>query len=166
MRIVCVAGGSYKSFYLNRFLKLNKCDLIVFNFGIFYNINSKSSNKAKLIFQEIRDLSDCKNCVVVAGVVINYNSFFVVCKNKAFKIYPSKYNVKLKVKDKVILITKGNTFSSVKNKIIFTNCKRCVNIKACSPNKNYIFIHDYGIDIVKNRKLKRNFNKCLNFILK
>ena len=166
MRIVCVAGGSYKSFYLNHFLKINKCDLIVFNFGIFYNIRRSAVNNSKLIFEEIRHLAKCKNCAVVAGVIVDNNRYFAICQNNKLKIYSSKQQFKLKLADKEFLITQKRVNSFVKNKIIFTDNNNCVNVKACSLSKNYIFIYSRGVDVVVDKKRKRNFCKCSKFILK
>ena len=39
MKIVCVSGGSYKSFYLNYYVNLKSCDLLIFNYGIIYDID-------------------------------------------------------------------------------------------------------------------------------
>ena len=41
MKIVCVVGGSYKSFYINHFRNIQSCDLLVFNFGILYDYDMK-----------------------------------------------------------------------------------------------------------------------------
>ena len=136
MRIVCVAGGSYKSFYLNHFLKINKCDLIVFNFGIFYNIRINSVNNSKLIFEEICHLAECKNCAIVAGVVIDNNRYFVICKNGELNIYSAKKQAILKLRNKEFLITEKRFDSFVKNKIIFTNNSERVKANACSLRKN------------------------------
>ena len=37
VKIVVVTGGNYKSFYLNCFVKLRACDLLIFNYGIIYD---------------------------------------------------------------------------------------------------------------------------------
>ena len=59
MKIVCVAGGSYKSFYLNYVTKLKKCDLLIFNFGILYDYDIHDELMGKgVVTKELMNLSN------------------------------------------------------------------------------------------------------------
>ena len=52
MKIVCVSGGTYKSFYLNYCIKLRQCDLLLFNFGIIYDyVVSEELLKNAIVWQ-------------------------------------------------------------------------------------------------------------------
>ena len=162
MIIYYIAGGSYKFFYLNYFLKIKKCDLLILNYNIFHNDNCIKNiyNELNLLYQRLR-------CKIVVGV-----------ENKKILFYNGKkfnrcFNcVNFKVKNKNYSISSGfNFYKERKNKNQFCKivifCKRVnVNLNSCSKNKVYIFCDRNGMSVVKNKKLKRIFNKCSKIILK
>ena len=71
MKIVCACGGSYKSFYLNYFINLKSCDLLIFNFGIIYDYNLENETRGdRIVNKELSMLSKKLNATIVAGVNI------------------------------------------------------------------------------------------------
>ena len=75
MKIVCVSGGSYKSFYLNHFAKIKRCDLLIFNFGIIYDYVVKDELlDYGIVTKELLSLSNSLKAVVVAGVNVVQNN--------------------------------------------------------------------------------------------
>lgn len=163
MIVYYVAGGSYKSFYLNYLKKINKCDLLIFNYGIFYSVSD--ANKAVLT-KEIIQISKMLQTVVIVGVKLNDQKKVVVCVKGKIKLYSLYKGCVIKVKNKCFYI--GAPYQKIYhyNKIIFTNKQIIPNLKACNKTRIYLFCDNKGVNFVVNKKLKRNFNKCSKFILK
>ena len=93
MRIVCVAGGSYKSFYLNNLYHLGKCDLLIFNYDIFYDIVNRLDIKQSPTVNEIIQLATRLNCKVVAGVkIIKDQKRYFKIKKELNKLFSSAAN--------------------------------------------------------------------------
>lgn len=171
MNIVCVSGGSYKAFYLNNFLKLANCDLLVFNFGVFYNINLKSSQiEENVVVKELISLSLSLNCVVVAGVFVenkkdNNKAIIAVCGHK-ISINKIQKGADIKVNNCEFVVGDENTNYLNNNKIVLSCNRIKPNIKACAKNKIYIFCDSFGLYFVYNKKIERKFNKYSKIILK
>ncbi len=168
MRIVCVAGGSYKSFYLNCFLKLKKCNILVFNYGIIYNICTNESFIA--VAKELSALSNALHCVVVAGVFEKkFNSTIkrvMLCRGNKVELKNVKIGAKFVFKNKSFIVGDEFTDYKNKNKIILCNKQIKPILKHCSKRKIYVFCDNYGVNLVQNRKLSRKFCKYSKFILK
>ncbi len=168
MKIVCVSGGSYKSFYLNFFLKMRVCDLLIFNFGIFYDcVNDYSIN---LVKNELVMLSNKLHTTIVAGINIYINDViekrFIVCRANDIKIHSCIKSVNLRIKSHHFAIGIPCSIFSNANKIILNDKKINPIISHCNPHKLYIFCDRFGLNIVENRKLKRKFYKYSKIILK
>ncbi len=100
MKIVCVSGGSYKSFYLNHFAKIKHCDLLIFNFGIIYDYVVKDELlDYGVVTKELLSLSNSLKAVVVAGVNVVQNGKTVksLIVSDGEKIYLSTLKLGVKV---------------------------------------------------------------------
>lgn len=181
MKIVCVSGGSYKSFYLNHFAKLKQCDLLIFNFGIIYDYILKDELlDYGLVTKELMFLSSSLKAVVVAGINVvrqgTKTKGLIVCDGE--KVYMSnlKYGVKIDImgnennrqvchgRIKCSFVVGDKTTNYFKNhKIILSNEHIKPNIAHCSKNKIYIFCNKHGSLLVNNRTLKTNFYKVSVF---
>ena len=82
MRIFCVVGGSYKTIYLNYLTKIGRCNLLIFNFGVFHEL--RGDFKTSEVAVELLELSKSFNCFVLAGIKLNGKDKFVVCKKRLF----------------------------------------------------------------------------------
>ena len=164
MEIIYVAGGSYKSFYINYFLKLKKCDLIVFNYSVFYNINNKQD--FNLVKNEIMQLSSIKNCKIIAVLKIKDKKVFCFCNKTNFTIF--NYNKGFIYKQAKEVFSVGVEYSRInaKNKIIFCDNRYVINLNACSKNKFYMFCYNKKLLCVRNKKIKIIFYKYSKIILK
>ena len=175
MKIVCVSGGSYKSFYLNHFLKIKRCDLLIFNFGIIYDYVLKNSNMDfEIVKKELINLSTKLKCVVVAGVNIvgkekTKKSLIVASGNQ---ICMPNLNLGVKVclnaqngRNNAFVVGGRSTDFGTCNKIILLDQQIAVDVKHCSYKKIYIFLNKHGVTVVHNKRLKKHFYKVsiLNF---
>lgn len=174
MKIVCVSGGSYKSFYLNYYVNLKSCDLLIFNYGIIYDIDFSNINY-QVVINELLSLAQNLHTAVVAGVnVIEKGEkirALIVTNGKDISI--SSLNIGAKIcfdkssfaeTYKFASFVFGNNFTHFgdNHKIIFDS-KAVSNLSHCSKNKIYLFINNHGVDFVKNRKLIK-FNYKVNTI--
>ena len=171
MRIVCVAGGSYKSFYINCFLKLKKCNLLIFNYGIIYNYNTKAELLGDaLVTKELMSLAKALRCLVVAGVFVeNFNKktkSIIVCNGDKIQIENAKQGAKIMVGNKSFIVGDELTDYKKQNKIILCNKRIEPNLTHCSKRKIYVFCDKFGVSIVQNKKKTRKFYKYSKFILK
>ena len=171
MKIVFVLGGSYKSFYLNYFLKLKRCDILVFNFNVLYDVELKKELQGQgIVFNELKELSKKLGAIVVAGVNVNTGfgtkKCIVVCNGEEIKFRPANIGTNINFKRHNILI--GNEKCNKKNdvKIILSEERICPNVVNCSPKKVYIFCDKFGLIYIQNRKMKRKFYKYSKIILK
>lgn len=166
MKIFYVAGGSYKSFYLNCFLKIKYCDLLIFNFDIIYDIDLKNF-KNSVAVSELLELSKALNCIVLAGIkTSDFNRKYIVyCNAKTGVVYYSN-NTIFKIENKNFYIGIKDVKQNQINKIIITENKFYPNIKNCLEKQVYIFCDKRGVTFVKNKKIIRKFNKYSKFILK
>lgn len=182
MKVVCVSGGSYKSFYLNHFAKIKRCDLLIFNFGIIYDYVVKDELlDYGIVTKELLSLSNALKAVVVAGVnvVQNGKSQKSLIVSDGEKIYLSSLKVGVKVclndnadennlsehnknkqkkfkhksNSQFVVGCKSTNFGSC-NKIVFTEQTIKPNVAHCNPNKIYIFCNKFGVNVVQN---KQNF---------
>ena len=108
MKIVFVLGGSYKSFYLNYFLKLSSCDILVFNFGVLYDVDMEAEESGKgLVFGELQGLAEKLGCEIVAGVNVKIGDkikpAILRFAGGEFKIYNPHFGCKFNVKNKTIV---------------------------------------------------------------
>lgn len=184
MKIVCVSGGSYKSFYLNHFSKIKQCDLLVFNFGIIYDYIFKDElYDFGVVTQELNLLAKTLKAIVVAGVFVvkagKKTKSLIVSDGK--KIYLSTFELGVKVclrkqlqkfnnatkKDNYVNFVVGGAKTNYagSNKIVLNDKPINVKVEHCSNKKIYIFCSNHGVDVVKCKKLTRNFYKVsvLNF---
>lgn len=178
MKIVCVSGGSYKSFYLNHFVKIKHCDLLIFNFGIIYDYVVKDELlDYGVVTKELLSLSNALKAVVVAGVnvVQNGKTQKSLIVSDGEKIYLSSLKLGVKVclnedngknssvnlknrqyrghifNNQFVVGCKSTNFGSC-NKIVFTEQTIKPNIAHCNPNKIYIFCNKFGVNVVKNKQ--------------
>lgn len=165
MNIVCVSGGSYKSIYLNYLIKLKKCDLLIFNFSIFYNIDKIKKIENSIVGKEIVELSKMLNCTVVVGVIINKLNYILVCKDGEILLYGNKQLCKIHVGKYDFNVCSEYMQCGVGNKIILSKKPLKLNICSFSKRKIYIFISSNNAVLVQNKKIQRKINKCSNFIL-
>lgn len=171
MKVVCVAGGSYKSIYLNDLTKLKSCDLLVFNFGVLYNYVVKEELLGNaFLTKEILTLAKKLKCVVVAGVYVENLEGIIksilVCDGEKIFVAPVFYASKIYCCNKMFIAGDENTNYERANKIVLTNKRIYPNLDKCSGNKIYIFCDKYGASLINQKKIERKFNKCSKFILK
>jgi len=171
MVVFFVSGGSYKFFYLNYFLKLKKCDLLIFNYDIFNSVNSKI--QIDYFYNEIKLLGEKLNCPIVVGAKFNTNKTkrLIYYNLKIIYNFSFKKDITIRLKNKKYLIQPYHKTRLINNrnvfcKIVLSEEKLKVDAKSCSINKKYIFCDKQGLTFVENKKLKRNFNKCSKIILK
>ena len=148
MIIFYVAGGSYNSFYLNYFLHLTKCNLLIFNFGVFKNISKQEITK-ELIF-----IANKLKCKVLAGVEEDFNKKIVICDKLNSSINKINENIKFTVCNREFNVTSDYSIQKSKNKIVFSDKQIIPNIKACSNKKVYLFCDKNGVNFVINKKLR------------
>lgn len=169
MKIMCVVGGSYKSFYLNYFTKIKNCDLIILNFGIMYDCSRQIKN-FEIVSKELNNIASEANTVVVAVVNMFHQGCIqkcLVCSNgKRLVVASLKTGIKicfsnLSVDDFIV----GNQATNYKslNKIVFCEQKLKPNIAHCSKTKKYIFISEHEIALVTDKTLKFFNNKVSVF---
>ena len=170
MKIVCVSGGGYKSFYLNYYVNLSKCDLLVFNYGILYDYQTKKENDNAILINELRSLSSKLNCIVIAGVYVKKNKrrykSILVTDNKTTTVYNAKEGAKISIGGTNFIIGDNNTNYQNCNKIVLSKNRIKPNLIACSKHKIYIFCDEYGVNFVFNKKIERKFYKYSKIILK
>ncbi len=171
MKIIFVSGGSYKSFYLNYYLKLNKCDLLVFNFGVIYDYDLRFEAGASAIVKpEMMMLANKLGATVVAGVVVKDNNLkrkcILVCNGEKISLIESNIGAHFRVRNKWFVAGDTNCKAVAENKIILTDERIYPNIQHCSLRKVYLFCDKFGLSVVQKKKLKRNFYKYSKIILK
>ncbi len=171
MKIICVTKTSYKSFYLNYLKHINKCSLLVFNFGIIYDYDVKRElMQSGLVTKELFSLAKSLKAVVIAGVyVVSGNvrkKSIIVCDGEKINIAFASTGAKLYLNKKVIVIGDEKIKTNKTDKIVLTSNRIYPNINHCSQNRTYIFCDDFGTTVVKNKKITRNFNKYSKIILK
>lgn len=170
MNIVYIAGGKYKSFYLNYLKKIGKCELLIFNYGIFYDYNIRDETSINIITKELKCLAMLLKCRVLAGVNFVFSrvkqKYLILCENNNYKFETLKNGVNFFVGN--VEFVAGGKHSNFlnKNKIVFTKSRIKPNDKRCNKNKIYLFCDDLGLSFVRNKKIKRKFNKCSKIILK
>lgn len=178
MKIVCVSGGSYKSFYLNYFSKIKHCDLLVFNFDIIYDYVLKDEMfDFGVVSRELNLLAKTLNAIVVAGVYVVKNGkktkSLIVSDGK--NIYLSTFELGVKIclrkqsqrlnklnnEDAFVNFVVGGAKTNYEdsNKIVLNDKPINVKVDHCSNKKIYIFCSNHGVDVVKGKKLTRNFYK-------
>lgn len=170
MKIICVLGGNYKSFYLNYLKKIKKCDLLVFNYGLIYNYNVKEELLGQAtVTKELMSLAKRLNCVVVAGVFVEAEELsksVILCDGEKVNITPAKDGLKLFLNKKEFIVGDENLKIKGFDKIILSSKKVYPNGHNISALRTYIFCDKFGVTIVKNKKIIRKFNKYSQIILK
>ncbi|MBR1987921.1 MAG: hypothetical protein IKA36_02655 [Clostridia bacterium] len=167
MKIFCVSGGNYKSFYLNAFLKVKNYDLLVINFGIMYDIQDVSEESG-VVLNELKMLNAKAKVPIIAGVRVGEKRVkkLVLCSNGKCEVCPINQGVKIKIKDKEFVV--GTQFTNFRNfnKIVLSENRIDINHLCCSYRKIYIFCDDFGITKIEKRKISRKFYKYAKIILK
>jgi len=170
MKIICVLGGSYKSFYLNHLKSINRCDLLVFNFGLIYNYNVKDELLGQaIVTKELMSLARRLHCVVVAGVLVeaeNLTKAIILCDGEKVDITPAKAGLKLFTNKKEFVVGDENLKAKGCDKIVLSNKRIYPSGHNISCSRTYIFCDKFGVTIVKNKKIIRKFNKYSKIILK
>lgn len=171
MKIVCVAGGSYKSFYINHLAKTTRCDLLIFNYGIIYDyVTCDEILGNALVTKELMYLAKRLNTVVVAGAyVVEKNEkrkSIILCDKDKIHIIPVSTGAKLNVCNKQFIIGDANTNYRNCNRIILNDKKIIPNINHCVQYRIYIFFDKFGVGVVQNKKYHRKFYKYSKIILK
>lgn len=169
MKIFYIAGGNYKSFYINCFLKLKYCDYLIFNFGIIYDLYINNL-KSSVVIKELMFIANKLNCIILAGVNVFLNGkklqAIISCNGKNFSIKYLNSGAKIITNNKTFVVGTCATDYKNYNKIILSNKRIYPNLNHCVNSKIYLFCDSYGATIVKNKKLTRKFNKCSKIILK
>ena len=164
MKIVFVLGGSYKSFYLNYFLKLTSCDLLVFNFGVLYDVDVEAERAGKgVVFSELKNLSDKLGCEIVAGVSVksgDATKFKILhYKNGEIKLFNSRFGCKFNKKNKKIVVADDGNNLTADVKIVLSKKRIVPTPTHCSNKKIYAFCDEFGINLIVKKKLTRRFYK-------
>lgn len=171
MKIIFVCGGSYKSFYLNHYLKLNRCDLLVFNFGVIYDydLHIENSNCA-IVKPELITIAKRLKAIVVAGVNVldrvTIKKSILVCDGNTITLKPASKGAFISIKNKRFVVGSDSCTSNAENKIILSNRRIYPIASHCSLRKVYVFCDKFGLCLVQNGKIKRKFNKYSKIILK
>lgn len=170
MKIICVLGGSYKSFYLNYLKSIKRCNLLVFNFGLIYNYNAKEELLGQaVVTKELMFLARKLHAIVVAGVMVegeNVTKSIIVCDGEKLEIAKAEDGIKLFINKRTIVVGDEKLKAKGVDKIILSTKKIRPNLDKCSYIRNYIFCDNFGVSIVKNKKIIRKFNKYSKIILK
>ena len=171
MKIIFVSGGSYKSFYLNHYLILKKCDLLVFNFGVIYDYVLKHENNGfGIVKPELTSIANRLNAKVVAGVNVIDNGqikkSIIICDGKSIIIKPADIGAYLIVKNRRFAIGNEKCKAHANYKIILSKKRIYPIVSHCSLRKVYVFCDNFGLCLVQNGEIKRKFNKYSKIILK
>jgi len=170
MKIICVLGGSYKSFYLNHLKSINRCDLLVFNFGLIYNYNVKSELFGDaVVTKELMNLSKALNAIVVAGVYVEGEKIkksVIMCDGEKIHIADACVGITLETDKTDFVVGDEKMTTKGVNKIVLSNKRIYPDVKHCADKRVYIFCDKFGVNVVKNKNLTRNFNKYFKMILK
>ena len=171
MKIVCVAGGSYKSFYLNYVINLQKCDLLIFNFGILYDYDIYDELMGKgIVTKELMNLSRRLDTQIVAGIFVKYKNkiekSIIICNKDKIELNQISLGAKIIVKNKTFVIGDESTKTKSNNKIILSSKRLYPNLEHCALNKFYVFLDKFGVTFIEKRKMTRKFNKYSKFVLK
>lgn len=167
MKIFCVSGGNYKSFYLNAFLKIKGYDLLIINFGIMYDIK-ENLDDSNIVFNELKMLYDRAKVPIIAGVKIGQNRIkkFILCNHGKCHIYSLNTGIILNIKNKKFVVGEKFTKYGNNNKIILSETRVYPEISHCSYKKTYVFCDNFGITKIEKRKISRKFYKYAKIILK
>ena len=151
MKVVCVSGGSYKSFYINHFLHLKKCDVLIFNFGIIYDYDK---NESSVIKNEFKSIYEKLGCVIVAGVKLNGENekFFLVFDGVDLVIHQAKNPIKITRKNADIEVGLYNSLFKSDRRIILSKYRVYPNLNHISKNDCYVFCDSSGASIVISKK--------------
>ncbi len=167
MKIFCVSGGNYKSFYLNAFLKIKGYDLLIINFGIMYDLFDPT-DETDVVVSELKMLNDKAKVPIIAGVRVGENKVkkLMLSFNNKCHTFSLKDGVKIRVKNKTFVV--GNKFTNYGNhsRIVLSENRVYPQAKHCSFQKIYIFCDNFGITKIEKRKISRKFYKYAKIILK
>ena len=171
MKIVCVAGGSYKSFYLNHLVNLRKADMLVFNFGIIYDyVQEDELLGDALVTKELLSLSRRLNATVVAGVFVvmgkSRHKAIIVSDGDKIHIFDIQKGAKIQSGNHTFVIGDEHTDYRTYHKIVLTKTQIRPNVSSCSKRKILIFCDKFGVNVVLRGKFERIFNKYSKIILK
>lgn len=171
MKIVFVLGGSYKSFYLNYFLKLTSCDLLVFNFDVLYDVNIEAEHNNKgVVFKELQGLAEKLGCEIVAGVNVvaggKIKPAIMYFSGGEFKTFNPYFGCRFKLKNKSIVVADDGNNLTADVKIVLSKKRIVPSISHCSNKKIYAFCDQFGINLIENKKLTRKFYKYTTIIIK
>ncbi len=171
MKIFCVVGGSYKSFYVNHFFKISKCDLLIFNYGIIYDYDSCEEVMGNaIVTKELMALSQKLHCVVLAGIFKILNGAkvksIILCDGDKIHLAEAKHGVHLHIKNYDFVVGDESINYSKYNKILLCSKRTYPIVAHCSSQKIYLFIDPFGVDFIENKKLTRKFSKLTKIILK
>ena len=170
MKIVVVTGGNYKSFYLNCFVKLRACDLLIFNYGIIYDyvVETEILHNA-VVTNELMMLSHKLKCPVVAGVYVvskERKQSIIVCDGEKIHIFDAHQGATVYTKYKTFCIGVEGISLCKHNKIVLGDKRLYPSSEHCSKNKVYLFCDRFGVSLVENKTFKRFFSKYAQIILK
>ena len=167
---ICVIGGSYKSFYLNKLRKIGKPDIIVFNQNIFYDFDTEIERSLDgPVSTELIYLNQLFNCpIAVYSTRINNGKIdkcFILCNNSKIKIFEQNCEVYIKLKDGyVLLCNKRYFYSNVFATIIMQDRFNPLIFNPKSKN-NCFYCTPKNVTLIKDGKFYKKFNKCCKFIL-
>ena len=172
MKFIFVVGGSYRSFYINKINSIKNVDLIIFNNGVFSDINYCVEDIDTIVFvDEIKELNKLFKCPVIVCCNINrfgnkYNAF-VLCVNQKISIIPTCRNVYLYIDKELVLISNKiykQSYAFVN--ICITDYNDKTSKKHISLKNRYFICGNKEVLKIINGKICRKFKKCCEFILK
>lgn len=170
MKFVFVVGGTYKGFYFNQLKKIKYLDLLVFNQGIFYELDDKDDLIKNIVYKELIELNTKLKCPILVCGVLNKNKIrqkiFILCINKKVSIIDYRKYIYLYIKNKLVLITgslykKSKAFATIAFINELNMCKKFCGIK----DKNYFLCDKKSVTYIKNKKINKKFRKCCYFTL-
>jgi len=170
MKFMFVVGGTYKAFYLNQLNKIKKIDLLVFNQGIFYTIETKTNKiQNSIVGKELIELNKKLNCpIIVHSKLFNNGEFkdcFILCKKQKVCVIKRQY-MYLYIKGELIIIS-NKIYNKIKTyaQIIFNRQIDCLNNMSLYLNNCFLCGNRY-VKRINKGKINTKFKKCCKFALR
>lgn len=170
MKFIFVVGGTYKGFYFNQLKMIKHVDLLIFNQGIFYELDNHDYLTKNIVFKELIELNTKLKCPILVYGILNKNKsrqkIFILCINKKVSIIDYKKDIYLYIKNEFILINNN----LCKNSKAFATIVFANNLNICKNfniirQQNYFLCDKKSIWHIKNQKINRKFRKCCYFTL-
>lgn len=171
MKIAFVVGGSYKGFYINHVRQCSDVDILVFQEGLLYEYDYYNETfGSKTITKELLSLANKLNCVILAKIKVNFLNKIqdeILCCDKSKVItFSSERYFKIYIKGKRVIFSLKNVFFECADIFIRLTKNRLEMKKIRQKCHKRTFLCDkYGVEYVKNGKIRRKFRKFCYFSL-